>query len=241
MGKIVVYYIGESGGLNTRISSLLNEKYLDENGIDFRIVSGRKPEPFNRPIGSKLVVIFGARSVTGWLGYMAQLDESDAVVFLNTYIYNDFYDSYQLGKTVDFNRLSQCNMEMQGFSLDLPFIVELMPDNVGRLQARKSGCSHGYFLYTVSLSCIESSLCDLIKGLGKVLEITPVPLVLSLKERILWNLFSSLYAVVPRFRDKKVTMFFLNVIKFFEKSLHKMTFSHGLSAVFISRLSVPDK
>jgi hypothetical protein len=214
-------YIGKSGVLNTKLQLL-----LEKSGIDLKVLSAREPIEFHdtSPL-SKKHIIFGGREIGGWQSVFNALNSEDRIIYLSTFLGNNFHDGYQESKKSELEKI--CNSHPNVVSYNIPFIEELLPLNVDALLSRPlNGQGWGY-LSMVSLDEIVNS----IKSEKSTISTTKQSVYLSRREKALWLIYSKLYRVGNLSNSTKV----LTAIKVVEKLSHLMLRTSGLSCVFIQK------
>lgn len=217
-------YIGNSGVLNTKLQSL-----LEKSGINLKVLSARKPSEIRNisPL-SKKSIIFGGRELGGWQSAFNALNPEDRVIYLSTYLGNDFYDAYQESKKYEFEKIYKSHPNV--ISYNIPFIEELLPLNVDVLLSRpRNGQGWGY-LSMVSLEEIVNS----ITSEKSTISTTKKHVYLSRREKALWLIYSKLYRLGNLTNSTKL----LTSIKVAEKLSHLMLRTSGLSCVFIQKVGI---
>ena len=215
-------YIGNSGVLNTKLQLL-----LEKSGINLKVLSAREPIEFCdiSPL-SKKNIIFGGRELGGWQSALNALNAEDRVIYLSTYLGNDFYDAYQGSKKSELEKIYKSHPNV--VSYNIPFIEELLPLNVDVLLSRPlNGQGWGY-LSMVSLNEIVNS----IKLEKSSISIIKKHVYLSRREKALWLIYSKLYRLGNLSNSTKL----LTVIKVAEKLSHLILRTSGLSCVFIQKV-----
>lgn len=213
---MTITYIGKSGVLNKHLRDLLSEDVT-------MLVSARDYSVFDALQND--TIVWGGRYL---LGDILERAKENKFLYVSTFVYNDFCDNYQIKKFSDSVRTEQA----KGYSLNIPFISEFH-NNI--LENLKTQDDSNYFTYSTTLNDISDSI-KLFDKQGVInLEKARVSLKLNKRERLLWAMFSLLYMKKNTFRPSIFKLVYLNAVKIFEKVLHKLMFTHGLSAVYIKK------
>lgn len=206
-------YIGRSGKLNI----LLTQELLKTT--TFESISARELKPSTLPQKKANQFVWGGRflpqntvlkKIIGYNG-----------IYLSTNQGNSFRDTYQQKKLNDELRLTDSKWRI----IRIPFIFELLPNPIQKLLNRKEKVTHFYIEQT-TIKAIADTILN-----KSILETNQIHISIYFKEKILWFLFSKLYSICNILPTTPLR----NLIKALEKITHKLTFSHGISSVFISR------
>jgi len=216
-------YIGGSGVLNIKLQLL-----LEKSGINLKVLSAREPIDLHDTSSlSKKNIIFGGRELGGWQSAFNALNSEDRVIYLSTFLGNNFYDAYQETKKSELEKI--CNSHPNVVSYNIPFIEELLPLNVSALIGRPLNGQVWGYLSMVSLDEIVNS----IKSEKSTIRTTKKQVYLSRREKALWLIYSKLYRLGNSSNSTKL----LTTIKATEKLSHLMLKTSGLSCVFIQKES----
>lgn len=211
-------YVGESGKLNAALFEGRLNKVRTLTRVGAREVSLSKIKDDKKVIYAGRYLLNGIEQQIG-----------SKLLYLSTYIYNSFVDSYQLGKLDD---EAKCNAT-KAHVVRIPFIDEFMPV---KLKARYSEKATNKYIYVTDLQKIEECLIDFLESKEALvkLHIEKKYLKFTMLDRFNWVLFSSLYTFVSKIKKQKVKINVLLILKALEKLTLKLTSSHGVSCVFIA-------
>jgi hypothetical protein len=224
--KTNIIYIGKSGQLNVS----LHEK-LKSAAIEFQIVSARTPSDFinKLEVQNKSIIIFGGRNIDCWQSIFNNLNSNDLVIYLSTFLGNNFLDSYQSSKKAELYKLKELHKNVTSFNI--PFIKELLPPNVSKLINKKKSPDEHFYLTLTSLNSIKESLIFCANNSISDIGIEREYVYLNKRERFIWLLYSKLYQLGNAINSNSI----LKIIKVLEKSNHVVFRTSGLSSVFIQR------
>jgi hypothetical protein len=208
------YYIGAGGKLNLMLSE---EKNL---AID-KVYSARSFDAKDINVRDMGMLIWGGRNLP--LESIVVLGNNNDCIYLSTYFYNDFLDSYQIKKAKDSKYLSE-----NGWSIiNIPFIKELLPDNVSAYIESNECKNSSFYILSTSVIDIAHAIAN-----KKALELNRIGLKLSYGERICWSVFSRLYSCANRLPVKSLK-YILPLVKTIEKVTLYVISTHKLSCVYI--------
>lgn len=216
---MTITYIGKSGLLNQHLCNLLAE--------DLTVSVSARDYSIDEALQSDTIV-WGGRYLLGDIVERTKETKGTKILYISTFIYNDFCDNYQIRKYSDTKMVEKSG----SYSLNIPFISEFHDKILNDLASQEKS---KYFTYCTTLQDISNSIQRLDNQGTLSLEKRRVDLKLSRRERFLWNVFSLLYINKDRVNPSKLTLTYLNVVKAFEKLLHKLMVCHGLSAVYIKK------
>ncbi|HHF2956986.1 TPA: hypothetical protein ACPJ0D_002140 [Vibrio diabolicus] len=216
---MTITYIGKSGLLNQHLCNLL----ADDLNIS---VSAR-----NYSIDEALqndTIVWGGRYLLDDILVRVEENKRSKLLYISTFIYNDFCDNYQIRKLSDSVKVEKTG----GCSLNVPFIAEFHDKILEKLSTQERS---EYFTYRTNLQDISNAI-RLFDSQG-ILSLEKVRVNIKLKRRecFLWKIFSLLYVSTDKVSPSKFTLAYLNAVKALEKVLHKLMFCHGLSAVYIKK------
>ncbi|WP_311568593.1 hypothetical protein [Photobacterium arenosum] len=210
-------YIGNSG--------LLNEKLHERLRSSISNIFSARSFSINE-ISEHDVIIWGGRYLED--DFLSKLNKNNKLIYISTYIYNDFCDNYQVRKLLDSVKVDS----MRGQSLHVPFIKEFHCHILDKITVEEDSI---YYTYCTDLDEIAKAIIDFDKSQKLSLIKERVNLQLSLRERVLWRTFSLFYRNKKRVEYSTIDLFYLNAVKALEKTLHRILHCHGLSAVYIKK------
>lgn len=216
---MAIAYIGKSGLLNQHLCDLLAEELsISVSARDYSI-----DEVFQND-----TLVWGGRYLLGDILDRAKKSDNTQLLYVSTFIYNDFCDNYQIRKYSDSVRVSKYGCH----SLDIPFISEFHDKVLEKLAVKDKS---KFFTYRTTLQDISNSIRKFDSQGILYLEKERVNIKLSKRERFLWEVFSLLYLNKEKVNLSKLSLAYLNAVKALEKVLLKLMLCHGLSAVYIKK------
>ncbi len=216
---MTITYIGKSGLLNQCLCNLLAE--------DLNISVSARDYSTDEALQNDTIV-WGGRYLLDDILDRVKENKSSKLLYISTFIYNDFCDNYQLRKLSDSMRVEKIG----SYSLNIPFIAEFHDKILEKLATQERS---EYFTYRTQLEDISNAI-RLFDSQGLLfLDKVRVNIKLNRRECFLWKIFSLLYLSKDKVSPSKFTLAYLNAVKALEKLVHKLMFCHGLSAVYIKK------
>ncbi|EGR1063805.1 TPA: hypothetical protein ACYHOF_002359 [Vibrio cholerae] len=210
-----ISYIGRGGVLNTMLHDSLQKL-----GHDVDVLSARE----TNLLVSGSSVVFGGRNVGKSI--LGLIKDADRFVYLSTMIYNGYLDAYQSTK----HENSIDVIDSGGKVIYIPFVEELTPLVVSRIITEEVT---GFYIYSTSVDYIAKNIISYVKGNDEPLLFHKVNVKSNLVNGLLWRYFGRMYSLVGKISNKEFKLKVLIVVKIMEKLAHKVTFSSGLSTVFV--------
>jgi hypothetical protein len=208
------YYIGVGGKLNSMLSEESNlaiDKLYSARKFNLEDIDTRNIEMF----------VWGGRHLPPEA--VVGLGDSNDCIYLSTYLYNEFLDYYQFKKAKDSKHLSQ-----NGWSvINIPFIKELLPDNVSAYIESNECKNSSFYIFSTSVNDISNAISN-----KKTLKLNRVGLKLSRGEKICWSVFSKLY-YFANLLPARTLKYTLLLVKIMEKLTLSVLSNHKLSCVYI--------
>jgi hypothetical protein len=208
------YYIGVGGKLNSLLSK--------ETNLNIgKIYSARLFVREDIELQDGSMIIWGGRNIPR--DSMIELGSKTPCVYLSTFIYNDFLDFYQLKKDHDSKKILEKGWRV----IYIPFIEEILPENVSEFIKMKECKDSLFYLYTTKIGNISEAISN-----RESLKFNRIGLKLSIQEKICWRLFSKLYLLANKL-PFIMSKYFLILVKLIEKTVLSIASTHKLSCVYI--------
>lgn len=218
--EVSCVYIGKTGKLNQRLGEILN-------GNISRLLSAR--ESLESKLAENEIVIWGGRYLDD--KFLSEYSSKIKIIYISTYIYNDFCDNYQLNKINDTKKIKK----IKGKSIDIPFIKDFHNQLLESISSKEES---NYITYLTSVENIAELIVKLKNDENVSLKMEKVNLKLNNREKVLWYIFSLLYKKKNKSNLSFSGRLYNNLVKLLEKIMHKILFCHGLSAVYIEKVVI---
>ncbi|WP_272657526.1 hypothetical protein [Providencia sp. PROV118] len=212
-------YVGATGHLNKKIiGNCKNSFDVITSARNFNLT-----EIINKEKPSDIILTWAGRYAPD--DEITQIFKNSYCTYISTFIYNDFHDYYQHLKLKDEYHLEKQNWRI----LRVPFINEILPSNVNSLINRNRNKLSNYYIHITDISMITYAIENL-----SDLSTNRLYLNLKVREKIIWNIYSFIYMIPPKFNLIKKSYSY-NFLKLCEKLTLKIFMTHNLSSVYIGK------